>query len=161
MVSKVFISYAHKDESFKDNLEEHLSSLKRRGVIDAWSDREIIAGQEWENEIDENLSEANIILLLISSSFNNSDYCSSKEVSIAIQNHREGKAVVIPIILRPCDWHDMPFSDLQGLPKDGVPVSKWDDEDEAWLNVIDGLKKAIKAFNDKKKRLKPLRALKR
>ncbi|WP_435949747.1 TIR domain-containing protein [Psychrobacter sp. DM8] len=160
MTVKLFISYAHKDENFKENLEEHLSSLKRQGVIEAWNDRDITAGQKWEDEIDNNISNADLILLLISASFNNSDYCSSKEVQQAIQQHNQGDSVVIPVILRPCDWHDLPFSKFQGLPKDGMPIAKWGDEDEAWLNVIEGLKKAIKDFNSKKKAIKVLESVK-
>ena len=56
MTNKVFISYSHKDEAFKDSLEEHLAPLKRSGTIDSWNDRKIIAGQPWEKVISTNLT---------------------------------------------------------------------------------------------------------
>lgn len=149
MTKKVFISYSHKDESFKNSLVEHLSSLRRRGVIDSWNDRQIKAGDEWENEIDTHLNYADIVLLLISASFNASDYCTSNELKRALEKHESSEALVIPIILRACDWQDLPYSKLQGLPKDGTPIQSWDNEDEAWLDVVNGIKKSIENFEKK------------
>ncbi|STZ00117.1 Uncharacterised protein [Moraxella lacunata] len=149
MTKKVFISYSHKDEAFKDSLIEHLSSLKRRGVIESWNDREIKAGDEWSDEINAHLNDADIVLLLISSSFNASEYCTSTELKGALEKHENSEALVIPIILRACDWQDLPYSKLQGLPKDGRPIQSWVDKDEAWLDVIDGIKKSIENFKKK------------
>ncbi|UKO98769.1 toll/interleukin-1 receptor domain-containing protein [Nostoc sp. UHCC 0870] len=50
---KVFFSYSHKDEALRDELATHLSMMKPQGVIEAWHVREISAGREWANAIDE------------------------------------------------------------------------------------------------------------
>ena len=76
MSKKVFISYSHKDEVFKDSLTEHLSGLRRSGIISEWNDRKIIPSTDWSDQIDENLRGSEIILFLISSSFLSSDYLS-------------------------------------------------------------------------------------
>ncbi|BAY27418.1 TIR protein [Calothrix sp. NIES-2100] len=76
---KVFFSYSHRDEALRDELATHLSMMKRQGVIEAWHDREISAGSESANAIDENLEVADIILLLVSANFLASDYCYDKE----------------------------------------------------------------------------------
>jgi hypothetical protein len=55
---KLFISYSHRDEELRQQLDKHLAPLKRQKVIEAWHDRQIPAGTEWANEIDENLSSA-------------------------------------------------------------------------------------------------------
>jgi hypothetical protein len=140
---EIFYSYSHKDELYREELETHLSLLKRKGVINGWHDRRIVAGNEWKGEIDAHLESAEIILLLISPDFIASDYCYDKEMMRAVERHKEGKARVIPIILRVCDWQDSPFGRLQALPKDATPIKKWDDPDEAFANVVEGLKKAI------------------
>jgi hypothetical protein len=62
MSKKVFISYSHKDELFKEDLDEHLSLMKRNGIISVWHDRKILAGSKWGTEIDDNLEQADIIL---------------------------------------------------------------------------------------------------
>ena len=71
---KVFYSYAHKDESLRDELAKHLSPLQRRGLLYAWRDRRIPHGSEWDPEIKQHLEAAQIILLLISPDFLASDY---------------------------------------------------------------------------------------
>jgi hypothetical protein len=121
----VFYSYSHKDESLRDSLETHLSILSRKGIISSWHDRRILAGREWEREIDENIRTADLILLLVSPDFIASDYCFGKELSIAIENHESNKSMVIPVIIRPVDWEDAPFAKLQALPTDVLPVTSW------------------------------------
>jgi tetratricopeptide (TPR) repeat protein len=127
----------------------HLANLKRQGKIRAWQDRDIEAGAEWDAAIKQQLETAEIILLLITARFINSDYCYDLEMQRALQRHAAGTARVIPIILKPCDWKESPFSHLQALPKDAKPVTKWDDPDEAFLNVVQGLRKAVESLQAK------------
>jgi hypothetical protein len=140
---EVFYSYAHEDEVLRNELEKHLSLLKQQGLIDAWHDREIGAGTEWQQEIDTHLNSAGIILLLISPDFMSSDYCSDIEVKRAMERHRAGAARVIPIILRRVDWHGAVFGKLQALPMDGKPVSQWLDRDDAFYEIVKGIRKVI------------------
>jgi formylglycine-generating enzyme required for sulfatase activity len=135
----LFFSYAHEDQDLRDRLEEHLSILKRLGKISTWHDRKIRAGSDWAGEISEELESADIILLLVSPSFINSDYCYGVEVDRALQRHKQGNAVVIPIILRPAVWEDSPFGKLQALPIDAKPVTKWRNRDDAFANIVKGI----------------------
>jgi predicted chitinase len=141
---EVFISYSHKDKRMRDELVDHLMSLIREGVITAWLDRKIGAGNEWAGEIDQYLNAASVILLLISSHFMASDYCNDVEVKHAMKRHEAGDAKVIPVILRPVEWGRAPFSKLKALPKDGKPVSLWPHRDEAYLDITKGIYNAIK-----------------
>src|SRR6516165_5669862 len=100
----LFYSYSHEDEILRDQLEKHLRHLQRQGLISAWHDRQILAGETWEHEIDRHLEMASIILLLISPDFLGSDYCYENEMQRALERHERGEARVIPLILRPCDW---------------------------------------------------------
>jgi len=50
----------------------------------------------------------------------------------------------IPVILRPCDWHDAPFGGLLAAPKDGKPVTQWPDIDAAFLDVTTAIKRAVR-----------------
>lgn len=140
---EVFISYSHRDDDLRQELDIHLANLKRQKKIAAWHDRAIEAGEEWEAQIKRNLESAQIILLLISPLFMASDYCYDIEMQRAIERHNAGTARVIPIILRPCDWRGSPFSKLQILPKDAKPVTQWSDRDAAFLNVVEGLRQAL------------------
>jgi hypothetical protein len=143
-MASLFFSYTHVDEALRDKLEVHLASLRRQGVITAWHDRRIIAGSEIDNEIDENLNAADVILLLVSPDFIASDYCYEREMKRAMERHEAREAQVIPVILRPCDWRDLPFGKLLGVPKDGKPVTRWPDIDEAFLDIETAIKRAVK-----------------
>lgn len=139
---EVFFSYSHKDEELRDYLATHLIMLKREGVIREWHDRRITAGREWGGEIDARLGSADVILLLVSPDFLASDYCYDVEVERAMHRHEAGEARVIPIILRACDWTRTPFSRLHALPKDAKPVTRWEDRDEALLDIATGIRLA-------------------
>ncbi|WP_153798514.1 toll/interleukin-1 receptor domain-containing protein [Foetidibacter luteolus] len=140
---KLFISYSHPDEIYKVELVKHLSTMKRNHEVEIWNDRMINPGEEWDKVINSKLLEADIILLLVSSDFIASDYCNDIEVKKAVEKHNLGKAKVIPIIVRSCDWKTTIFAKLQALPKDGKPLKNWSDIDEAFLFVIEGIRQAI------------------
>lgn len=141
---EIFFSYSHKDEDMRDQLANHLSLMKKQGLIKAWHDREITAGREWEGEINQNLNKAKIILLLISANFLASDYCYDIEMKQAMERHEKKEAFVVPIILKSVDWSDAPFGKLQALPKDAKPIDMWTNQDEAFKNVTLGIKKLVK-----------------
>jgi WD40 repeat protein/energy-coupling factor transporter ATP-binding protein EcfA2 len=139
---EIFISYAHKDKALRDKLANHLKSLEQQGVI-AWHDRDITAGEEWKNEIDSHLESANIILVLISPDFLASEYCYNIEMKRSLERHENNEAKVIPIILRSVDWHRSPIGKLAALPTDGKAITNWQNEDEAFTDVIKGLRRVI------------------
>jgi hypothetical protein len=142
----LFYSYSHSDEKFRDTLAKHLALLKRRGMIKEWYDREIGAGDEWRDAIDEHLEAADIILLLVSADFIASDYCWDKEMGRALERHDAGEALVVPIIVRPVNWGGARFGLLQALPKNGKAVTLWSNRDQAWVNVAEGISKKIEAM---------------
>lgn len=139
----VFVSYSHADEELRSVLETHLAALRRQGSVRIWHDRKITAGTEWAGEIDRNLTSAQVVLLLVSPEFIASDYCWDKEMIRALERHRAGKARVVPIILRPCDWQSSPLGELQALPRGGKPVTRWADRDEGFLDVVRGIRVVI------------------
>lgn len=137
----LFFSYSHVDEELRDELEKHLSILKRQGIIDTWHDRRIEAGKNLDPEITQNLEKAHIILLLISSDFLASDYCYDREMTRAMERHLSGDARVIPVILRSCAWHKAPFGELMAVPTDGKPVAKFPSLDEGFLDITNAITK--------------------
>ncbi|GAA0640783.1 hypothetical protein GGR12_000216 [Brevundimonas lenta] len=109
--------------------------LKRQGVIDTWHDRRIGPGENIHAAIDDHINRDQIILLLVSADFIASDYCYDIEMKRAMERHHAKEARVIPVILRACDWNNAPFGELMAVPKDGIPVTRWPDIDEALLQV--------------------------
>lgn len=124
--------------------------MTRQGVISSWHDRKILAGEERDRQINENLNTADIILLLISSDFIASNYCWEIEVTTAIERHNAGEACVIPIILRRVDWSETPFAKLQSLPKNAEPITSWTNRDDAFANVAQGIRAAAGQLIEKR-----------
>lgn len=139
----VFISYSHDDFALRKELDAHLSTLKDANIINVWTDSDISPGTEWEAQIDQQLEQAQIILLLVSADFLSSSFCQSREMAKAIARHNANTARVIPIIVRKAFWEITKFGKLQALPLSSdnrpLPVMSWERRDEAWANVAQGI----------------------
>ncbi len=139
----VFISYSHKDKKYHDDLLVFLALMQRQNLISAWSDRLIDPGTPWRGEIDHQLEKARLILALVSADFMNSDYAYTKEMGRALARARAGEAIVVPIVVRPCDWRSSPLGELQALPTGAKAVSTWNSPDEAFTDIVDQLRRLI------------------
>ncbi len=146
---ELFISYTHKDDRLRKELETHLSALRRQGIVASWCDRRIEAGSEWAGQIHDKLNTAQVILLMISADFIASDYCNDVELKRAMERHNNSEAKVIPIFVRPCDWKGMPFGKLQGVPSDAKPVASYSSRDKAWTEVAQAIRRAVEGLRDR------------
>lgn len=141
--TKIFIAYSREDEEHLDSLRKHFLPAQRKGKVEVWYDGAIAAGAVWEEAIKENLHKADIILLLVSIDSLASDQFYGNEMKTALERQRDGLTRVIPIILRPCNWEETELADLQALPKNGKPVTQWDDEEEAYLDIAMNVLKTV------------------
>lgn len=139
-MARAFISYSHQDESYRAELDKHLALLKRQGHIEIWSDHCIRPGEAFDPAISTALDSADLVLLLVSADFIHSDYCYSVEVQRALERHQAGSAIVVPIIIRPCDWMSAPFGRIKALPTDAKPVTRWPSLDDAFLDIVQQLR---------------------
>ncbi|WP_017732750.1 TIR domain-containing protein [Nafulsella turpanensis] len=138
---KLFISYSHKDEQLVSKFHNHLAPLKSNGTIEAWYDRKLNAGASFQEEIDNNLENADIICLMISDNFLASNAC-ILEKDEALKLRMTKGTRVVPIILSSCAWIELAeLSDLLATPTDGKPVTKFEDQNDGWLDVVTWLKK--------------------
>lgn len=140
---KIFYSYAHEDQEYRNQLDRHLSNLKRLYNLETWFDRQIRAGDNWEAVLEENLNTADLIFLLISPDFMHSNYCYNKEMARALERHAKGEAKVIPVIVRRVHWTNAPFSHIQLLPTNTQPIRSWTDPDDAFYDVVVEIEKVI------------------
>ena len=140
---EIFCSYAHEDELWLRKLKNHLSLLKRQGLISLWYDRLIVPGADWTKSVDAHLETASVILLLVSANFLASDYCYGVEMKRALERQEAGEARVVPILVRQVDWTGAPFAHLQALPTDAKPLTSRRDEDRALADVAAGIRRVI------------------
>ncbi|MEL6865464.1 MAG: toll/interleukin-1 receptor domain-containing protein [Bacteroidota bacterium] len=140
---KIFLAYAREDEEMLQELKLHFFPLERSSQLQVWYDGKIEPGAVWEQSIKDHLHQADLILLLISAASIASDYFYNIEVKEALERHNKGLTRVIPLILKPCAWEATPIGQLQALPKDALPVSKWPDRDDAYNYTIQKIWKLI------------------
>jgi CheY-like chemotaxis protein len=151
----IFESYSHRDAKVVRALDTHFAGIARDLPVVFWQDTEIVAGEEIDLAVRNNLERADIVLLLISADYIASEYCYRKEMKQALARHSDGLARVIPVILRPVQWADSPFRRLLALPKDGKPITAWSDRERACLDVAIGVRKAIDDAIIRRIQLKP------
>ncbi|NUO02794.1 MAG: toll/interleukin-1 receptor domain-containing protein [Saprospiraceae bacterium] len=147
-MKKIFISYSKSDNDLLQEFIRHLAVLKMHGMIEPWYDAAIDPGETWDQEIKTRLYEADIILMLLSSGFMATQYIWEVDVKTAMERRAQGQVRVIPVVLRACDWQSTVFGQIQVLPKNGMPVFKWADRDEAWLDVVQGIRRIIEKMNE-------------
>lgn len=158
-MAKVVFSYSHVDEQLRNELEKHLSPLQRMGRITTWHDRRIVPGEEFDSEIDQHFAEADIVLLLVSPDFIASDYCYEVEMTNSIQRHKQGEAIVIPVILRPCAWHQLPFGKLLAATPDGKEIVKYTNIDDGFVDVVDAVTRALDKLGESEPEALPTASL--
>lgn len=146
---EVFISYSKQDKELRDGLLAHLDVLRGEGII-TWHDRQILPGTEWDEEIKARLNAADIILLLISAAFLNTDYCKQVEIPEALRRHTAGEATVMPVILRSCGWKYTPLSAIQAYPEKAKPIVTWTYIDDAYTDVVDAVYQAATQIKERR-----------
>lgn len=139
---EVFIAYARADAALREMLDRHFTVLRRNGRIRDWNDEQVLAGQEFARTKREKLDRADVVLLLISSDFLDSY---GPEIERALERHHADDAVVVPVLLRRCHWEATELGKLTPLPKNGVPVKSWQDHDEAFYDIVQGIEAIVRA----------------
>ena len=141
---EVFYVVAQDDQDMCSELDKHLILLQQDGLITTWHSYRIAPGMDIQAAIDQHLATARIILFLISPDFLASNYATGIEVQRAMQRYDAGEARVIPILLRPVDWQHASFGKLKALPDNGIPITKWLNRDDAFQNVVTGIRAVLK-----------------
>ncbi|MBK8565856.1 MAG: TIR domain-containing protein [Saprospiraceae bacterium] len=148
---RIFISYSHKNEKFKDEFRTMIRPLERNGWK-VWDDRYILPGDDWNDEILRHLSEANVIVLMLTADFFKSNFIYDIEFSRAIQRHESGDALMIGIVVDDCMYEETPLRKIQVLPKDAQPVVRHPHRSKVWKAVANKIKETIVAREERSQR---------
>jgi hypothetical protein len=144
---RAFISYSNRDRSLLDQLVAHLRPLMDEGLLAL--DYDLVSlkpGDPWETDLPRLLSEASIVLFLVSPDSLSSGFI-EKELDLAIS--QQGRKRIIPILLRPCDWYRSPLARYLALPTGAKPVTTWENRDEAFADIAMGLRRVIESLDGK------------
>ncbi len=168
---RVFISYAHADIGYKEELMKYLIGMRREKMIEVWEDGRLTPGDQWDDEIRSQLEQAEWVIMLISQQFVNSSYIYETELKMALENMEQRRARIIPIIIEDCDWSSLPLSfseirtaienqissddngskslsSIEAMPKNEksrlVPINEWPLPNKAWMEVVRQLRGMVK-----------------
>ena len=124
-IPTVFISYSHKDETWKDKLLPHLRALETAGIgMQVWHDRKIDGGDKWYPEIQDAMGNAAVAVLLVSADFLASPFCVQEEVPALLKRQEQHGMLLVPVLLRACMWKAHRWlSARQMIPRDGKCVT--------------------------------------
>lgn len=141
------------DEVFLTEFDKQMSVFKQQFDISIWNQNSIFAGSEYMQETHRYINEADVILLFVSADFlaHVTSGLSQNIIQQALQRHRRHEALVIPILLRPVDWKMDGFSDLKPLPSNGLSVTRWPNREEAYVDIVDGIRHATSEWSPRRR----------
>ena len=133
-ILKILYCYAQSDRRLALELEKHLSPLKHIEDLASWLPFSVQAVKTKDPPI--SWDDHDISLLLLSSDFLASTFCSSGQLTSLLQRQQAKGTIGIPVILRPCLWDKTSLSHLKALPRNGKPITLWRNRDAAFLDVV-------------------------
>lgn len=145
-MKKIFISYSKEDLTLVNQFQDHLAPLKRDGLIASWFCTELIAGGEWDKDIQHHFNESDIICFMVSPNLMKTDYVFNHEIIKAIDRQKkDADFKIVPIILNYCSWttNDHNLGNYTALPYTSKPVSDFKDKNMAWYIVTECIKVLI------------------
>ncbi len=148
---RIFISYADKNEDYKNEFRAMIAPLERSGQWQVRDAQYILPGKEWNKELMGHIAEANVIVLLLTPDFFNSEHIYNIELTRAVERHENGSALMIGVVVEDCFWEETPLYKVQMLPNEAIPVSRHPNRPEVWKSVAKKIQEAIAAREQRKK----------
>jgi hypothetical protein len=134
---------AQVEASWKTQLIEALKPLKNDVGVEIWHDGMLLPGDPWHPKILSALADADLVILLVSRAFLESQYARETEVPLAVERADAGRSRLVPIILDSCDWAKQPFAKYQALPGDRVPIAERSDIVHALNDCLERLRRVF------------------
>jgi internalin A len=121
----VFVSYAHKDRKWADELVTFLAPWIRDKRVDLWDDSRIPLGHNWQPEIQNAIEEATVAVLLVTKDFLASDFITKYELPMLLQRARKKQVRLAWVAVRHSGVQATQLSQIQAVNDPGSPHSAW------------------------------------
>jgi hypothetical protein len=130
-VHRIFISYARANKQWLVKVQTHLKALKNYSQIEFeyWDDTKLIGGDNWEITIKQELDQAVVAILLISTEFFASDF-KAKELAPLLKNAESKGTRIIPLIIGHSIFTDTPIAQFQAANDTSHPLSSMNEPDQ-------------------------------
>lgn len=145
---KLFISYCHEDKHHKEQI---LKYLQPNEDIEVWYDKEMLAGDEFDEVISAKIEESDVFVFLITQDFLTSKYCNEIELSKALERKASDDELrIIPVVLDYCTFKSSRLSLYNATPSDAKPISSYQNQKQAYLEVSEAIEDVVKYLKEKK-----------
>jgi len=117
--NRLFISYSHKDTKWLEAITEQLGVLQHEGLVSLYEDSQLGVGEDWHQQLNEQMLSARLGLLLVSATFLTSKFVRAEEIPRLFARHEEGGMKIYPLLVEPCPWQRVAWlAKLQLRPQD-------------------------------------------
>lgn len=127
------------DQATCQKLTQHLFNLQKQGSIEVWH-RDLSTFGEVDNQLKAKLEEADLILPLLSASFFASESINQQDLAWALEAKSKHNTQILPILCKPCLYEDSTLGQLIILPSNQKAINNWDNEDEAFQQIVEQIK---------------------
>jgi internalin A len=126
VLKRVFVSYSHDDDRWLAELKKFLKPLVDRGLLNTWDDKKMLAGSDWQSEIEKALQSASMAIFLVSQSFLASDFIAHQELPPLLEKAKNQGLSIIWIAVSASTVRDSVLSRFQAAndpdnPLDAIP----------------------------------------
>ena len=144
--TEVFISYAHKDKQYRDELEPFLNLLGDATQIKWWDDTKINGGDIWREEIKKALAKAKVAIILGSIHFFDSDFIKKNELPQIFKAEMNDGATILWIPVGTFPYEDTVLNDYQAVTDPEIPLAAMGEAERhaAYKTLYNDIKKAFK-----------------
>jgi hypothetical protein len=156
----VFISYSHKDNQWRDDLEIRLKPYLRAGSFKSWSDKQISPGSQWFTEIKNALTKAKVAVLLVTPDFLASDFIHEHELGPLLKEAERGGVKILWVPVYAGAYKKTALTKYQPVidPEEPLANMKRAKRDQAWVRICEEIEKAVNSGDNKPlTEVKPLR----
>ncbi len=142
---RVFFSYAHENGEALDEIQMRLAAYVRSGLLKLRDDQKFIPSDRLSDRIRTEITEADIVVLLVSPHFVDSYYCYDQELKFALEMNKEKNTRILPVIIEDTrGLNDLEISEFIFIPSDGTPLNKSANRTKALNDIAEGIAKAAK-----------------
>lgn len=151
---RVFVSYSHRDRSWLERLQVHLTPLSRANRHILWDDTRIAPGDMWKKEIEEAMTSAKVAILLVSADFLASGFIMDNELPRLLAAAANEGAVILPVIVSPCRFRETgTLAPFQAVNSPAHPLCAMNDfeREDTFYRVsiaVEGALNAVKRAHD-------------
>ena len=139
----VFISYSHKDDRWRNDLEKHLKPYVRNGSITAWSDKQITPGSKSLEEIKSALSRTRVAVLLVTPDFLASDFIHEQELTPLLKAAENEGVRILWIPVYATSYMETGLKKYQALCDPAKPLAEMKAERQrVWVAICQEIKSA-------------------